>query len=71
MNDGCRFSGKCSLARGHFVENQAEREYVRARVQPFTAHLFRRHVTGCAHGNAGSDEGKTWTLLGLIHVGRR
>ena len=39
-------AGKCVLAGDHLVEDRADRENVRARVEGFSARLLGRHIMG-------------------------
>ena len=52
-------------SRGHFVEDSAEAEEVRARVEHFAASLLGRHVSHSAEGDAGAGQ-----MLGELIGGR-
>ncbi len=43
-------------SRGHFIEHQAKRKQIRARVQVFSAHLLGRHVRDGAKSGARARE---------------
>ena len=53
-DDAGGISAKWQAARGHFIQHNAEREQVRARIEWRAAHLFRRHVSDRAHRAAGA-----------------
>src|SRR5208337_1713211 len=51
-----RVAAESPPAGSHLVQDQAQREDVRASIQLFAAHLLRRHISGGAHCDA--DAGK-------------
>jgi hypothetical protein len=57
IKDDCRGgTRKRVLARGHFVENRAERKQIAARVEFEAARLFGGHVGDRAEGRTGTGE---------------
>ena len=48
-----RIAAKGAMPGEHFIQNRAEGENVRARVDEFSANLFGSHIAGSSHDQAG------------------
>src|ERR1700730_3343783 len=59
---------ECLFPGSHFVEHQAKRKQIRARVQLLPARLLWRHIARCAHGHSSSTDRQigSWELLNFV-----